>query len=85
MQTEINSALQVAFSRHLLLAVPPPYSSPFSTPSADNDAVRRAVISESPYKQGKNYREGKAPKRRLSSSNLLTAPDLLGVRKLETN
>ena len=84
MQTEINSALQIAFNRHLLQAITPPSDrSTFSSPPVNTDKMNSVIISELPYRQSKNSREGRAPKRRLSFSSDRAVPDLAGVRRLE--
>jgi hypothetical protein len=83
-QTEINSALQIAFSRHLLQATPPSSHSPFSSPPVNANEMGIAIISELPNRQqGRNHREGRAPKRRLSFSSDRTVQDFTGVRRLE--
>jgi hypothetical protein len=83
MQTEINSALQIAFSRHVLHATPSSNRSPFSSPPVNTDKIGSAIISELPYRQGNKICEGRAPKRRLSFSSDHKVQDLTGVRRLE--
>lgn len=83
MQTEINSALQIAFSRHLRQITAPPNRSSFSSPPANPDKMSSAMISELPYKHSMNFREGKAHKRRLSFSSDQTVQESTGIRRLE--
>lgn len=83
MQTEINSALQIAFSRHLRQATPPPNRSSLSSPPANPDKMSSTMISELPYEQSMNFREGRAHKRRSSFSIDQTVQESTGIRRLE--